>query len=164
MRLLQASYPGEPVLEKLKVTSTGCPGLEDSLDFTYSYQEDAKYYLSTGAPGNPVNEPWMDGNWSTSAYPDIIGEQYYQINYTKLAGSKGAYWDIKDDESHLNITIPEDCWTYDNNWLFFKLVGGEDEVIEYYCHNSTGYELLRQTSDWQYDFIYEEAIWWNVAE
>ncbi len=156
VKVLQASYSGEPILSKLKVATTGCPGLEDSVDFTFSYQEDANVYFDTNPFGNPVNELWMDGNWSTAEYPDLIG--------TKIPDSKGAYWDIKDEEFHLNVSIPEDCWDYDSNWLFFKLVGGEDEPIEYYCLNSTDYKLLRETSGWQYDHLYEEAIWWNMVE
>jgi len=163
IKMLHGTYSGDFIFDKISVTCTQCPGIEDSVSLTFSYQEDAEVY-SHYPSGNPVNYLWMDGNWTTGEYPDLIGAEYFQINYTKLQGSKGAYWDIKDDESHFNVSVPSDCWNYDSNWLFFKLFGGEDEIVYYYCLNSTDYKLLRETSSGEYDRPYEEAIWWNVVD
>lgn len=157
VRMLQASYSGEPVLEKLKVTSTGCPGLEDSVDFTYIYQEDADETYK------PVPDNFLfDGNWDAFNYYD----GYAYCNYSKPAGSVGALWRVKDEEGMVNLTVPSECWKRDYRLLMFRIFSGETDDIYWACRNSTGWETLRFV-DWSETGSYtvsEEAIWWNKVE
>jgi len=159
VRLLQASYSGEPVLDKIKVTSTGCPGVEDSLDFTYSYQEDADdpdYCIVGGF------DEICDGDWST---PEWAQTFTFHVNYTKPVDAVAAKWQIKYSgyPGPINITIPNSVWSYDPNVLHLQ-VYADDGVPEimFYGLNETGWEYfgIRETVS---DF-YEEALWWNVIE
>ncbi len=145
VKTLQVSYPGEPVLNKLVVSSTSCPGLKDEAGFTYSYQENAD---ETNCTGNTC-----DGNWSTSS--GATGEDF-SLNYTKPADSVGAKWQVKTSSLN-NYTMPSDCWSYDKRELILGVseIGGS--MYEVYCYNGTWKVIYAAETG-----FYEEAVWWNV--
>lgn len=144
IRVLEVTYPGEPILNKLSVTTRDCPGVDDSLDFTFSYQEDAD---ETNCTGNIC-----DGDWDTF----MTNTVEYSINYTKRASSIGAIWRIKQGPD-LNHTIPSDCWSYDNNKLILRIYGYGGSLYTSYCYNGTWKIIFSAESSY-----YEEAVWWNV--
>ncbi len=150
--VLQASYSGVPILNKLKVSTTGCPGLEDSLDFTLNYQE---YADETNVDIN-----CKDGNWSTScliAWP--VSWSYF--NYTVPSGAIGAIWKVKDIVGEANYTLPSDA--LDESMVYIRGHYAEDESLKYYYYNGSDWELLDSRSTLGNGF-YEEAMWWNVVD
>ena len=147
VKVLEASYSGEYILNKLKVTSAGCPGLEDSVDFTFSYQEDATE--------TDCSNEFCDGNWSS--YYSGCTDMYF--NYTKPSNVIGALWKCSEIPSPVNVTIPKDCWDYDNDklLLYTDIYGGCGD-INFFCYNGS-WKLVYGDGD-----FYEEGIYWNVVD
>ena len=168
INILRAVYSGQPILRKIKVSTTGCPGVEDSINFELDYDEnpDSENCTSTGY------ENITDGNWLTSAQVGV--GLTLSINYTKPADAKGALWVTKDDGSRgcgwtiygenaggtNSIAIPNSCWKAYPNKIALNLdePGGD---LYWKCYNGTGWTTLIYSCDGS-GYMFEEAIYWNV--
>jgi len=152
VKVLQASYSGVPILNKLKVSTTGCPGLEDSLDFTFIYQE---YADETN-----VNINCKDGNWST--WYNIAWEPSWSyFNYKVPSGATNAIWEFKDEVGKTNFTLPS--YVLDENMIYIRGHYDSDESLKYYYYNGSDWSLL-DSRDTLLNEFYEEAIHWNVVD
>ena len=64
IKVLYGTYYGDFIFDKISVTCTQCPGIEDSIGLTLSYQEDGcEDNCTSGGYGNLT-----DGNWSSSEF------------------------------------------------------------------------------------------------
>jgi len=87
------------------------------------YQENGNVTNYTGDWTNPTNV--YDGDWGTYGYTSTpatnsttLGKFY--VNYTKVAGSVGAFWRVKDFIGEGNLSIPSSCWGYNATALILQ--------------------------------------------
>jgi len=91
----------------------------------------------------------------------IINVPYH--NYTKPAtGSNNSQWQVKDDESTVNLTIDKTCWDYDSSKLFFKVESyfySEDQCLAYDTLISTknGNKEISMLSKGDYVYTFNES-------
>ena len=86
------------------------------------------------------------------------------INYTKIANaSNSSLWQYKGTSATIgNLTIPQDCWDYNESYLMFKAYSSDAVGEEKWaCGNgSDSWRILRDVVGGQ---ICEEGIWWANA-
>lgn len=127
----------------------------------WTYQEDAN---ATALGGSWTNgDRTYDGDWDLYGTAQEFGTGYLYTNYSKLDGSLStSLWQVKDRGATINLTLPVNCWDEDILQFQAKQIQTNGNAY-WYCYNSSDWELLR-TSDLSYNYIYEEAMWWNVTE
>jgi len=136
--------------------STACGGL-DTGSYNWTGIFDAGF-LATNA---------LDGDWSSYAKRVSFVPAIY-INYSKPTNALNtSLWQVADQKGVINLSIPKTCWDYNNSKLYFKInltyVGGVSDYIHWFCLNSSGYVLLRNSSYDIYSGVNEEAMWWNIT-
>ena len=103
----------------------------------------------------------IDGDWATSAQK-IGPDAYLYINYTKPPNSLNtSLWQIKDGGGTKNLTIPQDCWIYNDTRLIF-FAGSASTGSYFYCYNSSTLTLQLLWHNASMTTIYEESMWWYV--
>lgn len=150
-----------------------------STDVTYlCYQETATSPTSCGGlgtgsylcTGNWTNCTWnYDGNWISGTHAQTNQIAYLYINYTKpinalnalLLSEVATYADIAENE---NDTIPSSCFNKYSNTLSFTIISDYNtNVVSLYCYNGTDVILRSETSPIDEIYMYEEGMWWVIA-
>lgn len=168
IKMLYGTYYGDFIFNKISVTCTQCPGIEDSVSLTFSYQEDGyEENCTSGGYGNLT-----DGNWSSSEFMGVGSS--CDVNYTKSAGTIGAIWQVYDSSPATcnpyvytgnmirNVTIPDSCWNAHPTKLLLNMdePGGD---LFWKCYNGTEWIVILNTCDGS-SHMFEEAIYWNVVD
>ena len=159
IKVLYGTYYGDFIFDKIKVTCTQCPGIDDEVSLTLTYQEDADEpnYCTVGG-----FDKICDGNWTNFELEKTFT---FYVNYTKPEGAIGAKWKVKGSgmpNTLRNITIPNSVWSYDTYKLYLQIYADNmvPELI-YYGRNETGWEFFLRATETD---LYEEAVWWNVID
>ena len=117
-----------------------------------------------GTPSGDLSNIY-DGNWSSSTTLNDNSQLYYYVNYTKPDNvTNTSKLEYKSGQKRENLTIPEGCWNYDENNLYF-LVVVLDYISDYtkiYAYDGD-YDQEITSSDTSPVF-YEERMNWNSGE
>jgi hypothetical protein len=128
-------------------TSTVCGGLN-----TGQFAADGDW------DGTKTEFLTVDSDYSTSGWaaPGLVATVF--INYSKPSGYTSALWQVKDNAGIVNLTVASEC--FDLSKLQFKVDSSNPGgFVNWYCLNSTGWQLLR-TGGGGYD-VFEEAVYWS---
>lgn len=123
--------------------------------------------LNTGNYGGELGI-WEDGDWSTCEV--IIGAGENHTHYTNYSIPSGALNNsiftigITNNQGVMNYTVPQTCW--DTGKLDFKIYNFEAGYRghQYFCRNSTDYQLIASINAGGSGEFCEEAMYWNMTQ
>jgi len=155
------------------------------------YQESVNVQVGTDTPNCGLD---YNGNYSTSGPWRLGGSATYDnrwnyydystgsnaflfITYNKPIGAtKDSIWVVGDYASYSsgsNLTIPQDCWNYNLNFInFLARSVGQTGTASWYCYDgysndlpalSLGWKFLRQCPKVE-SGIFEEAMYWEIEQ
>jgi len=152
----------------------------------WCYQETANVSTACGGLNSgsySVESTWLnennliDGDWDTSSYMYTggnIGKIYvnYSIPKNILAGNK---WQIKFvniiypyELITINLSIPKSCFIKNKVQFIIESNFGyiyEEQNITFYCKTrKSEIKLYTYQAIGGLDYIYEEAMWWNIKD
>lgn len=129
-----------------------------------SYQEYADSHDNiSGADSLTDYMLLFDGNYLTRAYDGpIAAPSNVIINYSRPLFLNSAKWQVKDN-AKVNLTIPDDCISAYNNLYLRARHYTTDSSARWYCYNSTGFPQELRIVPTGANYLYEEAIFWNLS-
>jgi len=145
-------------------------------NYSLCYQESAN--VSTSCGGYGVGEYTFAGtgcNTDLDKYANATDGDYNTASITTSVFSCNVYiylkipennlnnsvWQIKDDSSRLNITLPDYCYTYNSTHLKLGFTTGSG-VINLGCFNSSDERTILSTRT--SNLFYEESIYWQLGD
>jgi len=142
---------------------TGIDG-DCGLNYSGSYESNGVYPGGLN-PGWVDEENIYDGNWGTWGR---AGYRPGELNITYSIPSNAlnsSLWRVKGGSLDNNLTIPNQCWGYGNNVIKLYLESDlVDDLVDFYCYNSSESLILINASTVFTGVIYEEAMWWDISE
>ena len=108
-----------------------------------------------------------DGNWSSYGSTAFGGGATIEVNYAKplFSITSNTLWQIKDGNATTNLTIPDECMTFNTSFLtlrYYLVFNGGLYFAWWGCKNETAtYKELRYIN--AQNQLYEEAIIWNTT-
>jgi len=114
-----------------------------------------------------------DGNWSSYDYGVTEADPWAEVSimyYKPDNATSASKWQIKGSDFIGNLSIPDSCWDYQENYIVFTIVSRTNETAgvysAYQCYNGDSYPVLKSFSGGEAPdnltnaFVYEEAMWW----
>lgn len=122
------------------------------------------YTVVYGVDWNDKNKLY-DGNWSsfTSFNGGLGSSSVLEINYSKPSSSNSAIWQIKDSGGIYNLTIPTSCFDAFNGTVVLYVLSNGDPNSQWYCRNSSTYNVLLRTYAFDSNIFEEAMIWTNIT-
>ena len=112
----------------------------------------------------------FDGDWETHSRSEHrMKSSFLFINYTKPENITQAIWVVKDDAGVRNLSISQECFSYDSDTLRFNVESYNYPHVSFAnwsCESSNGWLELSSIHESQYPnafLLYEEGIWWNIG-
>ena len=108
-----------------------------------------------------------DGNYNT--YARFVGGGL-NVNYSIPQYTQSAILQIRFGNNLTNFTIPSDCLDYSSlilDYILTESAGQEYTSINILCQNQTGDRQIYFVSEGGYkqnNYLYEEAVFWNIVE
>ena len=121
---------------------------------------DTGAYLISGAWTSAENI--YDGSWGTSGHAQSSSTSFVFFNYTKPYGAlNSSLWQVKDYIGTDNLTIEQQC--FNQNPLQFRINSSYLGYTKWDCWNGTDYILLRDAIGVNAEYVYEEAMIWDLG-
>jgi hypothetical protein len=120
-------------------------------------------------PSHPASYGF-DNNYSTYAQPNATGYATIYINQTiPYMATRLSQWNLVTYSNtgpgiDVNVTIPDDCWTYPTLQLAVEMYN--DVGIHYVypqCYNGTAWNILTIDQNSNHSGLYEESMIWILA-
>jgi len=179
---VQNAAPDQPVLNAptdgatdqllnttLNITVTDADGDLMNVSFygvsvsNYIEQENANITSCTGNwDGTHPCGFVSDGDWATYGSGAVGGNPaYLELIYFKLDNSFEMIWQIKDYSGTFNLTIPDSCFSYNEDNVSFKITSDYDDPfwVYYDCWDGSWNRLKSYNDD---SWIYEEKVFWII--
>jgi len=104
----------------------------------------------------------IDNNWATKGLAGAGNIGYGFMNYTKIADAYAVDWEVKDDYSWVNVSVPHDCFnTYDDLVSFRVVSYGTLRDAVWECLNGTSWAVVKSDSVTS-QALYEESVHWRT--
>lgn len=143
--------------------STSCGGLNTG---TIRFDDDYPGSSYCGSSIRKKQKRLYDGDWDTYGFSTKGCDPRWRMNYTKPVNALNtSTWEVKDGDARVILNIPQECWDYDANSLYFTIRSIYGSGVSWSCD---GGGVIRYSQPWKHSGYtkkaYEEGMHWIIGQ